>query len=72
MSVCDDCLLVAYDELPTNSTSDEQAYFMKEMGSVIEDHRCGAVEDPEYVSCDCDCRRHHDKKFKHPMGGICG
>ena len=54
MSVCDDCLLVAYDELPTNSTSDEQAYFMKEMGSVIEDHRCGAVEDPEYVSCDCD------------------
>ena len=56
--VCDDCLLVAYDNgIPTRA---EQELVMIELGADVEDHLCETVESGGAVSCACGCReRHH-------------
>ena len=53
MSVCDDCLLVAYDE--GFMSYEEQAKVMIELSADVPDHNCEAVDEPD-IECDCGCR----------------
>ena len=53
MNVCDECLLVAYDEGIYDG--EEQARVMVEMGADVQDHTCESVEEPD-ITCFCGCR----------------
>ena len=53
-TVCDECLMVAYDN---GIEGDQQQTMMIEMGGDVEDHLCEMVEEPELINCLCACRR---------------
>jgi hypothetical protein len=53
VTVCDDCLNVAYDE--GIEGWEAQAATMRDAGDIIEDHLCIEMEEPE-IKCGCACR----------------
>ena len=53
-TVCDECLMVAYDN---GIEGDQQQTMMIEMGGDVEDHLCEMVEEPELINFLCACRR---------------
>lgn len=52
--VCDECLLVAYDE---GLQGEEQDLMMVDLGSELADHLCDEIETDGEMRCGCSCKQ---------------
>ena len=63
MTVCDDCLNEAYDEVNLNGYK-AQASMMIDIGAEWKDHLCVELELDGEIRCDCGCHGQEKQRLR--------